>query len=64
MMSHIIICDKCGKVIKDDKDKTDLVIKTAEAYERGITGQTTHVLCRKCKNKIMHWLVDDNNELR
>ena len=56
MMSHIIICDKCGKVIKDDKDKTDLVIKTAEAYERGITGQTTYDLCPECRLKLNGWL--------
>ena len=59
-MSLIIICDKCGKVIKDDKDKSTLIIKTAECEERGLTGQTTHVLCRKCKNKITKWLLDDD----
>ena len=59
MNINLVICDKCGKVIKDNKDKITLVIKMSEFDE-----STTHVLCRKCKNKIMHWLVDDNNDLR
>lgn len=64
MNIDLIICDKCGKVLKDNKDKTTLVIKTAECYERGLTGQVTYTLCTKCKNKLTRWLVDDNDEPR
>jgi len=59
-MSLIIICDKCGKVIKDDKDKTTLIIKTNAPCDlngsEAIEERREYDLCPECRLKFNGWM--------
>lgn len=59
-MSYILKCDKCGKVIENDKDKTTLVvIANVPCNLNGgdiIEDRLKYDLCPECRLKFNGWL--------
>ena len=64
-MSYVLKCDKCGRVIDNDKDKTTLSIEPSVQFKtnlsRASSGETIedrleYHLCPECRLKFNGWM--------
>lgn len=65
-MTRVILCDKCGTIMKSEEDSFTIWVKPTVYEDRSYASTKSFHLCEKCKKVILEFLVSnkENEEMQ